>query len=327
MTAPLLLLGLALVVGTVGARWLRNAGWTQRAPRLGILAWLALTASIVLSVTLAGVALALRAVPATTNLADLVGACAMALRLHDATPGGVAVAAAGVAVAAVGMGRIAYCLAVGWMAARRSRAVHRRGLELVAHADPASGALIVRHPTPAAYCLPGRRGDVVLTTAAMVALDVGQLAAVLAHERAHLLGRHDVVLSFANALRAAFPFIPVFATARAELGRLVEMHADDTALVGSDRRVLASALVGLAGEPHPIGTLGAAGEAAVARVRRLVQPATPLGALPSLLAAVGALALVVMPLVIAAAPAVSAVAMGYCPLGLSDLTLRCFIAQ
>jgi len=42
---------------------------------------------------------------------------------------------------------------------------------------------------------------------------------------------------------------------------------------------------------------------------------------------VGALALVVMPLVIAAAPAVSAVAMGYCPLGLSDLTLRCFIAQ
>ena len=57
---------------------------------------------------------------------------------------------------------------------------------------------------PAVYCLPGRR-RIVMTTGALRCLDARQLEAVLAHERAHLSGRHHLVLTFANALKDAFP--------------------------------------------------------------------------------------------------------------------------
>jgi hypothetical protein len=53
---------------------------------------------------------------------------------------------------------------------------------------------------PRRYCVPSLRHRVVLTTGAVAALEPRQLRAVIAHERAHLWGRHDLVIAGALAL-------------------------------------------------------------------------------------------------------------------------------
>jgi Zn-dependent protease with chaperone function len=45
------------------------------------------------------------------------------------------------------------------------------------------------------YCVPGRLPTIVVTTGALAVLEPEQLAAVLAHERAHLAGRHHLLLA------------------------------------------------------------------------------------------------------------------------------------
>ena len=62
------------------------------------------------------------------------------------------------------------------------------------------------HPRPMAYCLAGRQPTVVLTTGTLSVLDPGQLAAVLAHERAHLASRHHLLMTVARVGRLVFPF-------------------------------------------------------------------------------------------------------------------------
>ena len=315
MTAPLVLALYALVASTAGAALLRRAAWPDRSPRLGIVAWQTLSASVLLAMAFTGMALALPTLPITTDVADLLQACAVALREQYETPGGAFVATAGAVVAVTVVARTVYSLVAGWHIARCHRRTQRRGLALVARRDTRSGALIIDHSTPAVYCMPGRRSEVVLSSAAEATLDTGQLHAVLAHERAHLRARHDLILMVAGALHAAFPFVPVFRTARLELGRLVEMDADDRALTVSDRRDLATALVSLAEGPAPAGTLGAGGTSALARVRRLAEPKAPLGILRSIGVLGVALGAVVFPVLVVAAPGMAAAALDYCPVG------------
>ena len=59
MTSWLLLLGFVLVASTAGARALQAADWPSRAPRLAILAWQSLSASVVMAVTLGSLILIL----------------------------------------------------------------------------------------------------------------------------------------------------------------------------------------------------------------------------------------------------------------------------
>ena len=126
-----------------------------------------------------------------------------------------------------------------------------------------------------------------LTTGALAVLDPEQLAAVLAHERAHLAGRHHLLLAVTRSLAAVAPFVPLFARGAAEVARLAEMRADDAAVrraggdPGSDRRrrtLLAALLAmgtGVAAAPAPASWLPAAGGVVTARVRRLAEPPAP----------------------------------------------------
>jgi Peptidase family M48 len=75
---------------------------------------------------------------------------------------------------------------------------------------------------------------VILTTAAAQALDADQLDAVLAHERAHLAGRHHRLLALARIGREVFPFLPLMRDAEQQVARLVELHADDAATRARD---------------------------------------------------------------------------------------------
>ena len=113
-------------------------------------------------------------------------------------------------------------------------------------------------------------------------LDAAELAAVLAHERAHLRARHDLVLLPFSALGSAFPRSRLVRQAHATVALLVEMLADDRALRQRPARELATALlrVGASGAgPAPSGALAAAGTAdaeVAARVARLLTPQTRL---------------------------------------------------
>jgi Zn-dependent protease with chaperone function len=126
---------------------------------------------------------------------------------------------------------------------------HHRGLRLVGRPDPRLGAIVVDHHAPAAYCLPGPRRPVVLTTAAVKVLDRSQLAAVLAHEKAHQDGHHHLLVAAAAAPAAAFPLVPAFRLGRDQVARLAELAADDNAAAASPRLAVAGALLALAAPP------------------------------------------------------------------------------
>jgi len=200
----------------------------------------------------------------------------------------------------------------------RDRRRHRALLSLLAHGDPkVPGALVVDHPAAAAYCVPGLRSRIVISAGAIDLLDQAELAAVLAHERAHARERHDLVLLPFTALCRAFPWSGSTQRAYGAVALLIEMLADDHALRHRPARELVTALirVGAAGPASaPAGALAVAGrhpatpdrgpatpdprpaESGVcARVERLLAPAPGLS-LPALTLVSGAAAaLVVVP--------------------------------
>lgn len=313
MIATLLLLAYATTVATLGSGLLRGAHWPERYPRAGIAAWQALSASTVAAVLLAGVSAAMPMMLVTTTLAELLYTCAMLLRAQYATPTDAVVTTGGLGVVVVVSSRIAWCVARTAIRATRARRVQRLSLAILTHHDPATGMLVLEHAEAAAYCVPGRRGQVVVTSGALGQLTADELEAVLAHERAHLRGRHDVVVATATALRDAFSFVPLFAAAADHVPRLVEMAADDIASRSADRHCLAHALLNLGGAPTPVGLLGAGGSTAAARVRRLVAPSQPFGVIRGLAAAAGIAVVLALPLVLAVAPALAAGSEAYCP--------------
>lgn len=135
------------------------------------------------------------------------------------------------------------------------------------------GVVVVSAAEPGAYCVAGRPGVIVVTTAALDRLDESQLAAVLAHERAHLTGRHHDLLTLLRALAASLPRIPLFGVGAEAVSHLLEMCADDTAARRHGPDPLLSGLIALARRPALPGVLGAADTAVVARATRLVRPA------------------------------------------------------
>ena len=120
-------------------------------------------------------------------------------------------------LAAAVAARVAWCAAVTLAATSRAGRGHRARLRLAGRPDERLGALVVDHAEPAAYCLAGRRCPVVLTTGALRLLDNVQLAAVVAHERAHQAGRHHLLVSLAAVPAAAFGRVAAFRHARDEV--------------------------------------------------------------------------------------------------------------
>jgi hypothetical protein len=92
----------------------------------------------------------------------------------------------------------------------------------------------------------------VLTTAALRLLDDTQLAAVVAHERAHQAGRHHLLVALAALPTAAFGWMPACRHAREEVARLAELAADDIATARSPRLAVAGALLALGSAPPPL---------------------------------------------------------------------------
>ena len=200
-------------------------------------------------------------------------------------------------------------LALSWVRTARTRRRHRELIELVVRPSTAApGARLLEHPAPVAFCIPGARPLLVLSSGMVAELDAGQLAAVVAHERAHLAEHHHLYLLPFVAWRAALPVLPAAARAYTAVRELVEMRADDralTSLTGPDaRRTLARAIVvAAAGGEVPGGALAAGAGAVGARVRRLLDPPAPLPAAARVAALLSAGLLLLVPTALLLVPA------------------------
>jgi Zn-dependent protease with chaperone function len=235
------------------------------------------------------------------------------LRATYGTPGGATVAGLGLTLAGAVVARTAFTAVTHFRAAGRQALRHAQTARLVGRSEPTLGAVLVEHAQPAAYCVAGRQPTVILTTGAMQALDPGQLDAVLAHERAHLTGRHHRLLAMARIGREVLPFLPLMRDAEEQVARLVELHADDAAIRARDPRLLATALVVLATSASPASTLAAGATDAVQRIHRLLGPSQPLGRARRQLLRATAVALALTPVLLALTPAVVALALGKFP--------------
>jgi Zn-dependent protease with chaperone function len=198
VTVAAALAAYAVCVGVLGPRLLGRADWTERAPRLGILTYLAAAWSVVAACGLAGLTLTVHATALGGGLSRLIGACVLRLRAEYATPGGGPVAWSGLTLTAAVAAWTAVT-AVTHLRAVRGQAVRTaQAVRLVGRPEPDLGAVLVEHLQPAVYCVAGPHATVVMTTGALQALDPGQVDAVLAHERAHLACHHHRFLAIAR---------------------------------------------------------------------------------------------------------------------------------
>jgi len=257
--------------------------------RLGLTAWLTGMASVLALLLVALQFLIRAAVDGWPRLAEAVcrsvagGSC------------GPAVYQSAIFELALGLATLAAALALAVLGWRYGRSVQQGQRRTRAHAEiarltarklpdagtgpgpgagPGSGAAVVLDAAPrVAYCVPGRPATIVLSSGALAVLDSAQLTAVLAHERAHLAGRHHLLISLARGLRASFPAVPLFTQGPGEVARLAEMCADDAAARHAGRGTLVAALLAMGtGTAVPAAALAATGGATLARVQRLLEP-------------------------------------------------------
>jgi len=285
------LLAVVAIGSAFGASALVHASWPRRSPAAAILLWqaLGLASGLAAVGTLIGLAMpaskigvvrsVLRA-GALLRTGNVFGLTGMFGAQGDLPTAVVAIRLTCLAAGLVLLALLCWVLVAVSVAAVQARRRQRALLTLLAHGDPkVPGALVVDYPSAAAYCLPGLRSQIVVSVGTLELLGRGELAAVLAHERAHLRERHDLVLLPFTALRRAFPRSATCTDACRSVALLVEMLADDRALRGRPTRELVSALVrfGTADAyPAPAGALAAAEGEVAARVTRLLQPVRPL---------------------------------------------------
>lgn len=298
MTAAVLFALYAAAAGVVAPTLLRRR-WVARSPRLAMLLWLVLPVSWIIAVALAILA-ATAPLPLTWPGSPRGGRVLLA---GQEVPGGRLIAVAGVLLAASIVLRAAGCAARELHNSRRSRRGHAALVAATGRPGPEPDVAILDHDAPGVYCLPCGRHRIVISAGALAALTPEQLSAVLAHERAHLHGRHHLIVALAAALARAFPRVPLLAQARPQLAVLAEMAADDTAVRQHRGDDLAAALVALARAGAEPATLAASGPEAIARLQRILAPPQP-PAGPARLAAIAGLipsaAIACLPLILTA---------------------------
>lgn len=176
-------------------------------------------------------------------------------------------------VALITVGAIAWQYARTVERSRRRTRRHAAMARIAGRHEANLGAVVLDAPEPAAYCVPGRPPTIVVTNTALTLLEPAQLAAVLAHERAHLAGRHALLVGLARGLAQLFPAVPVFRRGAEQVALLAEMRADDAATRRTGPDALVTALLAMGSATAvPAGALGASGSGALVRARRLLEP-------------------------------------------------------
>lgn len=242
------------------------------APRLAPLlpprpaAWALACTALVTSVGWAG-ALALLAFTGVAQIPEVAEQgrwSVAALRAED--PVYLVVAAAGALVLAAGI------VALGVAAVRQTRQLVQARQEC-ARLPHETELAVLDDDAPIAFALPGNPGRVVVSRGMLRCLDDRERAALLAHERAHLYGRHHLFQGLWRLAAALNPLLRPLAVA----GEFVlERWADEEAAARvGDRRVVAHAVgraaLASTGVSRP-AALAATGGVVPQRVRALLAP-------------------------------------------------------
>jgi len=298
--AALVVFGYAVLVAWLLPAVLTPLTESGSGARLGIAVWLTGMTSVLVS---AGVAVALLIRSAVTGWSRFAEALCRSVAGTSCTPVVYRSALYELGLAAAALIATVAGLMLTWrygrrvQQARRSTRAHAEAARITGRPDTSAMGVVVLDTTqPAAYCVPGRPGTIVVTSGALAVLAPRQLGAVLAHERAHLSGRHHLLTGLTRCLAAVFPPVPMFRQGSSEVSRLAEMSADDAAARRAGRRPLIEALLAIgtgaaiagepgvgergarepgAGEPgagEPGLALAVAGYAVAARVHRLLDP-------------------------------------------------------
>lgn len=213
------------------ARRLADALSPQRAVRL-----LAATGAGLAVFTLS--ALALLVVPGAGRLSAVAAAGEFVRPLAAVEP------ALALPLSAVALALLLGCAAAMTRAARSHWAqLHRTARP--EHGDNSELA-VLRDARPDAYALPGRPGSpgrIVVTTGMLHALEPAERDALLAHERAHLTGRHHLYLVAAELSARCHPALRAL---RAPMGYALERCADEAAAQAVGDRGVAARAIGRA---------------------------------------------------------------------------------
>lgn len=266
---------LALLLGAVAGGWLiprrlRRADLRYRDPRSLIVAWVAAIAGVAAS-GIAGVLVLLAPGHGQGgSLAWAVNGCLRALqdgvipRLHEL----IGVASAG--LLAVLVGRFMVIGSRELLRLRRDSRTRLEAMRIVGRPDPgAPDTLWLAHERPLAFSIRGRPSMIVGTEGLHRHLPVDGVAAVLAHERAHLRGRHHLLLALTDVLGRTLPFVPLFRQAPAAMRELVELAADTSAARVCGAAAVRSALVAVAGHDAPGTALAMGRDTVHLRLARL----------------------------------------------------------
>lgn len=282
------LLALGVALAEPLSRWLAAARWPERDPVGALLLWQAVGLAGGLALLGAGFTFALA--PLGDGLLE-AGRAVLDGRLSELSPLQWVVLGLTALIAT----RLLGVLAVVTARTLRARRRHRDLLDVLATPWPtAPGARVLDHPVPVAYCLPGPRSRLVVTAGALATLTRPELDAVLAHERAHLRERHDLVVLPFVAWGATARGVPGMAAAQVAVAALIEMRADDLAAATAGRDSLAGALRGVAGSAES-ATLTPFTAAAARRLARVESPPPPLPRAARYAVRLTALALVAVP--------------------------------
>ncbi|MET9882732.1 M56 family metallopeptidase [Streptomyces sp. NPDC006430] len=196
-------------------------------------------AAWLLTVTAAGLAaasttaLALLVVPGATHLHAVAALGRLLTPLATGSPDTVVTVAAVMALTL-----LLLCTALLVRGLHRRWAQSARAKRLAGRT--AGELLVLPDETADAYALPGRPGRIVVTAGMLRALSAAEREALLAHERAHLRGRHH---RFTAVMELSALCHPALGTLREPLAYALERCADeDAARAVGDRRLTARAI-------------------------------------------------------------------------------------
>jgi hypothetical protein len=281
---------LAVILVGPGSIWVGRWSFLHRAPRPAVALWQAGSVSALLSVVGAGLALSLGL-------------------FHNPDPSVAEIIVYSLILifTVVVVARLIWSLITVVRTSGARRARHRRAVDLLdqvgrrAELPGPPGLRVMNEPMPVAYCLPSvRHSRVVVSDGALRTLSRDEVAAVLAHEEAHVRARHDLVLDTFTALHRAFPIAVRSDVPLNEARLLVELLADDAARRRTGAVPLARALVAMAAAPVPRFAMGVS-YGTVVRVSRLAEDVRPHRLLSAGIYLL-ALGLIALPVVIIGAP-------------------------
>ncbi|MDV3127625.1 M56 family metallopeptidase [Mycobacterium sp. 21AC1] len=274
-----------LLVYAVTLAWLAPAVLGSRLtagvqPRLAVAAWLATIGTASMAWIAALVILvvgAIHSLVTDTALTFCVETLGIARQLELPSSVGTAVVVVLLIVTAAVALHTARRVVVTLLSTSRSNRDHAAAAQLIGRPTRHRDVVVVDSERPTAYCVTGgRRQVIVVTTAAVERLDSAGMKAVLAHEKAHLAGRHHHIIALLNALSVAMPRVPLIRAATQAVPVLLEICADDAAARRHGRKSLLTSLISLHTDPRvPAGALAAAGTGVVERVMRLAEPPVP----------------------------------------------------